>query len=295
MKKSFTNRSVQRVMMDNADDPDLIARLWSDFTKPRTTPLQSKRFSDYLRYLKYATSVKVKSLLTDVFGSDFLKLGTKAKNVQVLATTEKQLSKKLLAGIENPAASEFSENLLKKVDDMLGEDLIKEAQTLEGARQKIVSRLNKILGEEAMDFTEVRKIISETQQTATSGSIFEHWVRKKIKSLGKASLRLADNTLVKIDGHRIEKGFAIFTEAKWRPKGTTLSGHDIVQLENYAEILDEGIKFSSNGKNLPIKFEYIFDNINAAKKNYEVISQTLGLKNVNVFYITKSGQKKLLK
>lgn len=293
MKAVFTSRSVQNVILHNTYDPLLITRLWDDFVKPRTNPLQSKHFGDYLRYRKFRTTEKSKTLLTDFFKGDANKLGSKAKNTKVFTTTEVELSRQLLDDIKNPAKSEFSENLLKKVDDLLKEDLIGNLQTLEAARQKIISRLNKILGEEALDFTELRKILSKTQQSGTSGSIFEHWIRNKVKSLGKTSLRLSDDTLVKIDSFRIEKGFAIFTEVKWRPKGTKFSGHDLDQLENYAEILIDTPLFSYGSKQVPIKFEYIFDNRASALNNKELILKYFGdlIDRVSVSYITKTGKK----
>jgi len=70
-----------------------------------------------------------------------------------------------------------------------------------------------------------------------------------------------------------------------------LSGHDIVQLYNYAEIIESNMKFVKNGKNYHIKFEYIFDNIDAAKKNIREIYGEIDEEFVDIYYISNNGRK----
>lgn len=171
MREIFSQPGVQKVMLDNSKEPDLILKEYKNWQKAQvrtTNPiLASTTFRKYLGYLGYKTQVSGRSLsLAEEFGKSFHSFDHLAKNRQLLRKVEDRF----LTAYTN---GQLPAKLQSKLDELLKTDLIGTTQDLERARLKVIDVINEAIGDSVDDYAEYQKVIDLLDQPGSRGALGE--------------------------------------------------------------------------------------------------------------------------
>jgi hypothetical protein len=247
-REVLSNPHVQRVVLDHIDEPTTINRLWREWQGYAARPAGSTANLPFHRYLAsrgFATSLeRTSESLVARFGAVFDTLGPLARNRQVLRTTESRLLDAFDAGNQLPP------RVQQALGELLNEDLIGSAATVEAARQRIVSRMNSVLAQHMDGVDDYQRVLDLISQPASRGSIGEQFAAALdlipgLRSARRAVIDLTHTTIPALQGRsriiidRFINGDDILAEIK------VGSSFDEAQLDLYKAVYDNQVQLES--------------------------------------------------
>jgi serine/threonine protein phosphatase PrpC len=179
LKEIFTQRAVQKVMLDHADDPALVKRAWELFNSEKKIFSGPRTLSTYLETLGYDIRLTERTGLLKTF-SEFASWTPSVKRLKLLETTEPELAKRIERVLKNSGESPFSKNLTRKLKEFFRSELdIKdiETATLQATRADLEKQLYKLMGENAYDAIEVKKIMVLMNRGDSKTLVLEQWAK----------------------------------------------------------------------------------------------------------------------
>jgi peptidoglycan hydrolase-like protein with peptidoglycan-binding domain len=262
----MTQPKVQKVFLDNKETPDLLLDAWEKWilakTRTKPPPVQIP-FVDYLSQgLGFKTSLKTTESLVSKFGNEFTTWAPLKKNRHILRASDKTLADALDQNLLPP-------NVEKAILELFDKDVIKGAQTFEGARGALMKQLNETIGNSIDNVDDFKKVMGFIEQPASRGSIGEHYaINKKLlggvgdeithpKPIDVSGLGLKNPQKFHPDELIVNKNKGILGDIK---TGYPTGAVDLDQVDNYVSIFA--------GRNDP-KFKDLFKAIGIDPQDFK--------------------------
>ncbi|WP_299336091.1 DUF4157 domain-containing protein [uncultured Psychroserpens sp.] len=176
----LTDPRIQKVLLDHYEDPETLLRAWDTWQAARRRPRDpvSSNFLQYLsRGLNFSTridgGVRSSQTLINRFGRSFLQLNNFQKNLLLL----RESAPRLVAAFQANTLAQRFPDIHRMLDELLNEDIIRNVSVLSNARGRVVSRVNRLVGEQITDVNDFKYITDLLDQSGSIGSVGEHFAR----------------------------------------------------------------------------------------------------------------------
>lgn len=172
IKEVLTNRRLHYGIINTATEPTKFNDLWAKFNKKKAEGTANYEFHDYVAYngIKTTPGDEVVITLAKEMGVGFELMENPAKNFALLKRTESNLAAELS---KNLAETSLPPHIHTKLNELLSGDIIGDLKLYKSAREKLIRKVNDLIGENIEGFDDYKKVMKLTHTAGSRGALGE--------------------------------------------------------------------------------------------------------------------------